>query len=87
VIGWKAAVDVVMVLAWTRTLVAVARRPAGRFRGRWAGKAAALAVAGLLYVTASGFFIPIGALAVWWRVVARGRDPFELPMADGRRMP
>jgi hypothetical protein len=74
------------VLWWLRVLVAVAERPAGRWRTGWVGKGLCLVAAVLVVDMWFGFFVPLGAAAVWWRVMVRGRDPFELPMADGRLM-
>ena len=84
--GWRLAADVVAVLAWGRVLLAVAERPASRYRARWAGKAAAGVVALVGVSVWFGLMVPWGAALVWWKVVVAGRDPFELPMADGRRM-
>ena len=83
---WLLAVDAACVVAWLRTVSAVAQRPAGRWRSRWAGKGVCLAAALLLFSAWRGLVIPWGAAVVWWMVLVRGRDPFELPMADGRRM-
>ena len=72
---------------WVRTLVVLVRRPAGRWPTRWWGKAVSLLVSGLMFSVWFGLLLPWGAALVWWRVVGRGRDSFELPMADGRPMP
>lgn len=70
---------------WAQTLVILAKRPAGRWPHRWWGKAASLLTAGLLFSVWSGLLVPYGAIVVRWRLRQR-RDPFELPMADGRPM-
>ena len=78
--------DAAAMLWWFRLLAELVRRPAGRWQKRWLGKGLALVIATLLFSVWFGFLIPYGAMWVWWKVVIRGRDPFELPMADGRRM-
>lgn len=83
----RTLMDVAVVLWWIRLLALLAERPASRWPTRWVGKAATLAVAGFCFATWSGLVIPYGAVLVWWRVLVNGSDPFELPMADGRRMP
>lgn len=82
----RLAFDLAAVALWLRALAVIAVRPAGRWRtGRW-GKAVSLVVAGLVFSVWFGLVLPWGAALVWWRVVVRSRDPFELPMADGRPM-
>lgn len=83
----RTLVDMGVVLWWVRLLVVLAERPASRWNTRWVGKAVTLAVAALCFATWADLVIPYGALVVWWRVLVNGRDPFELPMADGRRLP
>lgn len=83
----KLFLDLLCAVGWLRTLVLVAGRPASRWRTGWAGKAITLVVSALLVATLFGVWVPWGAGLVWWRVIVRGRDPFELPMADGRPMP
>lgn len=83
----RVVLDAVVVLWWVRLVVAVAGRPASRWPARWWGKAFSLAVALLGCSLWFGVVLPYGAVWVWWKVMVRGRDPFELPMADGRRMP
>lgn len=83
----RVLVDVAVVLWWLRLLVVLAGRPASRWRTRWVGKAISIVLAAVLFSTWFGFVLPYGAAVVWWRVVVRNRDPFELPMADGRPMP
>jgi hypothetical protein len=69
-------------------MVAVAERPASRWRRTgWLGKGLSLVTALVVVADWFGLFVPWGAALVWWRVLVRGRDPFELPMADGRPMP
>lgn len=72
---------------WVRAVVVLARRSAGRWPTRRWGKAVSLLVAGLMFSVWFGLLLPWGAALVWWRVVGRGGDRFELPMADGRPMP
>lgn len=79
--------DLAAVAAWLRTVLLVVSRPAGRWRTRRLGKALSLLASLVLVSVWFGWFIPWGAAVVWWRVLVRGRDPFELPMADGRPMP
>jgi hypothetical protein len=86
-VTWLVVVaDAGFVLGWLRTVMAVAQRPASRWRTRWAGKAVCLALSLLLFTAWHGLVVPWGAALVWWRVLVGGREPFELPMADGRRM-
>ena len=83
----RVVLDLALVAWWVRTLVVLARRPARRWRtGRW-GKAVALVVAALAWSASLGVLVPWGAVWMWWRVLVRARDPYELPMADGRPMP
>lgn len=84
---FRVVFDLAVAGLWIRTLVVLAGRPARRWRtGRW-GKAGSLVAAVALFSVWFGLLLPWGAAVVWWRVVVRDRDPFELPMADGRPMP
>jgi hypothetical protein len=82
---YRVVFDVVMVGSWVRALVVLAAHPASRWPAGWWGKTAGLAVAALFWLAMFGLVVPWGAALVWWRIVRRGSDPFELPMADGRR--
>ena len=81
---WRLAVDLAAVLGWGRTLRALWRRPALRYRAGRIGKVAAMVVAAATVSTWFGVLVPWGAAWMWWRVVMAERDPYELPMADGR---
>ena len=83
---WRLAFDVACGWWWLRTVAAVVGRPASRWRTRWVGKALCVAGAVLLVTVWWGLLVPWGAALVSWRVLLRGRDPFELPTADGRPM-
>lgn len=85
--GFRLAVDVMIGVAWLRAFVILADRPASRWRTRWLGKVVSLLATALMMSVWFGVVVPWGGALVWWRVIARTRDPFELPMADGRRMP
>lgn len=81
---WRLVIDVAAVLLWWRTLRALWRRPASRFRTGVVGKVAARVVAAVVVSTWFGVLVPWGAAWAWWRVVVAGPDPYQLPMADGR---
>lgn len=83
---WKIPFDLAATVGWLRCLVAVGRRPARRFGLGWGAKITVLAIVVTGLITYNGLFVPIGAALVWWRVLVAGHDPFELPMADGRRV-
>jgi hypothetical protein len=78
--------DLAAVAMWLRVVVAVVQRPASRWRTRWLGKGLCVAVSVFFYFAGWGIIVPWGAALVWRRVLIGGGDPFELPMADGRRM-
>lgn len=78
--------DVAIVIAWVRTVIGLWRLPASRWRSGWLAKGFCLFLAVAVFMVWSGVVIPGGAVLVWWRVLLRRRDPFELPMADGRPM-
>lgn len=83
---YRVLFDLLAVALWVRGIVALALRPARRWRrGRW-GKGASLLAAALIFSVWFGLVLPWGVALLWWRAVLRSRDPFELPMADGRPM-
>jgi hypothetical protein len=84
---FRAVFDLGAVLLWARVLGGVLVRPSSRWRTGWLGKAVSIVAVAVGQSTWWGFFIPWVLPPVWWLVMVRGRDPFELPMADGRRMP
>lgn len=77
--------DLVALVAWVAMIIRIGGRPAARWRHGWPGKIGSLAAIVLLCGFTSGWFLPWGALVVWWRNPGSG-DPHDLPMADGRRM-
>lgn len=86
--GWlRLLADLAVLYWWGRVMLAVIRRPATRWDSRWLGKSVTLLVGVTVFAVWSGVLLPWGAVLVWWRVLVRRRDPFELPMADGRPMP
>lgn len=82
----RVVVDVALALWWARLVVTVAGRPARRWRTGWFGKSVSLLAALMLVSFWLGWVLPYGAVIVWWRVLLRSGDSFELPMADGRPM-
>lgn len=76
--------DLAAMIGWVAMIIRVGGRPATRWRHGWPGKIGSLAAIVLLCGFVAGWFVPWGALIVWWRNPGAG-DPFELPMADGRR--
>jgi len=77
--------DLVTLALWVWVLVRVAKRPAASWVHGWAGKVGSMLVVLVVYTTFAGWFLPWGAIIVWWRRLVRRGDDFELPMADGRR--
>jgi hypothetical protein len=82
--GWRVLFDVVTLIAWGRCVVMVAARRNSRYRHGWWSKMAALLAVVTFNSYTYGLFFPVGAWLVWRRVLVADRDPFELPMADGR---
>lgn len=83
--AWRVLFDIATLLAWGRCLVVAAERRKARYRHGWWSKAACLLVIFTFNSYTYGLFLPVGAWLVWRRVLVADRDPFELPMADGRR--
>ena len=77
--------DLAAFVTWVAVIVKVAKKPAASWIHGWAGKIGSIVVVLLVYTTLGGWFLPWGALIVWWRRLVRRNDDFELPMADGRR--
>lgn len=84
---WRLLIDGVSVLLWLRLLITVASRPSSRWKTGRIGKYISVFIAAAAIGIWAGVVVPFGAALVWWRVIVRTFDPFELPMADGRPMP
>lgn len=80
----KLLIDLGAVGGWARMLFAIASRPARRWRWGWTAKLTTLFIAATMIDIWSGWFIPWGTLLVWWWILSRAGDEYELPMADGR---
>ena len=78
--------DIAALVGWLAMLARVGGRRASRWRHGWVGKTVSLAAVAVVVVVQAGWWLPAGAAVVWWRD-RRRTDPFELPMADGRRLP
>jgi hypothetical protein len=85
--GWRVLFDLAMFIAWGRCLVLVVQRRTARYRHGWWSKIATLLMVLTFNSYTYGLFVPVGAWLVWRRVLVADRDPFELPMADGRPFP
>ena len=79
-------VDVGLLAWWAWQCRTVLLRPARRWPTRWLGKCLYLFVLATGFWTGAGLILPYGAVWVWWRIGRPRSDPFELPMADGRRL-
>jgi hypothetical protein len=86
VTGLRVCFDIAAVAMWLGMLARVGGRRASRWRTGWVGKAVSLAAVALVVAVQAGWWLPVGAMLVWWRD-RRRTDRFELPMADGRRLP
>jgi len=75
--------DLAAVVFWVAAIIRIGGRSASRWRHGWLGKIGSLAAIVLLCGFLAGWFLPWGAVIVWWR--RSDRDDIELPMADGRR--
>lgn len=77
--------DIAVFVLWVVVIVKVVKKPASSWNHGWFGKIGSILVVLFVYTTFWGWFLPWGALVVWWRRLGRQRDDFELPMADGRK--
>ena len=77
--------DLAALVVWIAVLVKVAQRPASKWNHGWGGKIGSILVVLFFYSVIGGWWVPWGAVIVWWRRFGRRREDFELPMADGRK--